>query len=75
MLAELKFPTKTRSGAPDECGVGIIIGTGMVALYAHHEFVCSFSPNLARSVARRMLEMADLVDPTTPEPAPAKESA
>jgi hypothetical protein len=63
MLAELKFPTKTSSGASSECGVGIIIGTGMVALYIRHEFTCGFSPDLARSVARRMLEMADLLDP------------
>lgn len=63
MLAELKFPTKTTTGASDECGVGVIIGTGMVALYVRHEFTCGFSPDLARSVARRMLEMADLVEP------------
>lgn len=48
-------------------GVGIIVAESTVAIYVDHEFECSFTPDVARSVARRMLEMADLIDPPKKE--------
>ena len=50
-----------------QIGVGILFDGPEVAIYMESQFQCSFGPSLARDVARRMLEMADLIDPPKKE--------